>query len=155
MLFGENYRPAIWSGPDVAARVCVRRWISNFQPMNGEPYLSKTEILVPSHIIPSGLGKIGRTPSNLIFIDLPNEAPDISPTEKVQISASERDSGKSYVKVDADRFEGALRPGIPPETLLSGPSYYLTEAGVRAIRRNTIDAEYAAWRLARLSSPEP
>jgi len=135
-----------------AVDICA---LMKFGTMNTKPYLSKTEALVASHVIPNGLGKIGATPSNLIFIDLPNEAPDITPTEKVQISVSERGGGKSIVTIDSENFQHTLDHGTPTRTLLPGPRYYVTEAGVRAIRRNTVDPAYADWRLARPESAQP
>jgi hypothetical protein len=51
--------------------------------------------------------------------------------------------------VTAVRHQDSVSAGIPTQTMVSAPTYYVTEAGVKAILPNTEHTNYARWRLAR------
>lgn len=133
--------------------------------MNTEPWLTRTHTTLPADAVPDQFIELckGGTQhgDNHIFIDVPDDAPDISPTEKVTVHISEYDSGefagRLSVRVTAVRHQDSIAAGIPTRTMVSAPAYYLTEAGVRSIRPNAEHTIYARWRLARPTrlAPDP
>jgi hypothetical protein len=131
--------------------------------MNPDNWLTKQHTTVPSDAVPEQfieLCKNGTQPRDKhIFIDVPDEASDISPTETVTIHIHEDDSDefarRLSVMVTAVRHRDSIAAGIPVHTLVSAPSYYLTEAGVRSVHPNAEHTIYARWRLARRTPLEP
>lgn len=125
--------------------------------MKTEPWLTRTHTTIPTDAVPYQFIELYKSGTqhadNHIFIDVPDEAPDVSQTEKVTVHISEYDSGefagRLSVMVTAVRHQDSIAAGIPTRTLVSPPGYYLTEAGARAIRPNTAHTIYARWRLAR------
>ena len=132
--------------------------------MKTEPFLSTAHTIIPISEIPDGIlnledcSKWDSQVANLIFIDLPDEAPDVNPTEKVAIHVfTYKDgslSGTASVMVTVVRHDDVIQGGLSTGTLVSAPSFYLTISGVRAIRRNLEHTEYAKWRLTRPTSAE-
>jgi hypothetical protein len=127
--------------------------------MKTEPFLSTAQTTIPISEIPDGIlnledcSKWEGQVANLIFIDLPDEAPDVNPTERVTIHVfTHKDgplSGTASVMVTAVRHVDSTQGGLPAQTLAPTPTFYLTISGVKAIRHNLAQTEYAKWRLAR------
>lgn len=133
------------------------------KPMNPESWLVRERTTIPRGAVQDEfieLCKHGtKAPDNHIFIDVPDEASDILPTEKVTIHIHSHESGvlagMVSIMVRAARHEDSIHSGTPTHKLIPGPTYYLTEAGVRAISPNTEHTIYARWRLARSIYPAP
>lgn len=125
--------------------------------MSTDTWLARQHTTVPIDAVPEQFIELCKNGTqhgdNHIFIDVPDEVFNISPTEKVVVHIHSYDSGeftgKLSVMVAAVRHKASIAAGIPTRTLVSAPAYYLTEAGARAIRPNTEHTIYARWRLAR------
>ena len=138
----------------------VRRHMSTTaqsKPMNPESWLVRKHTTIPRDAVQDefiALCEHGKQHAdNHIFIDVPDEASDISPNEKVTVHIHSHESGefagRVSVMVAAVRHQDSIAAGIPTGTLISAPAYYLTEAGMRSIRPNAENTIYARWRLAR------
>lgn len=150
-----------------ATDACPQSNTTHQIPMSKAPWLTPTPTTIPSDAAPDKFIELCKRGTqhgdDLIFINVPDEAPDISPTEKVTIHICEYGSGefagRLSVRVTAARYQDSIVAGVPTRTSVSLPSYYLTEAGVRAVRSNAEHTDYARWRLARgtqiARDPEP
>jgi len=129
-------------------------------------YISETNDFMPTSELPQELLSLSLdrdstdSVENLIILDLPDECPGISPNEILTLLVHTYPkniggidcAGKASVMLSRMGYMDSLMGGISTRTMLSSPPIYLSKAGVLAIERNTIDSNFARWRLSR---PKP